>query len=227
MVNVLVVGAHPDDIELGLGATVALLARQGHQVAMLDLTNGEPTPKGDPATRMEEAARAARILGAAARVTLDLPNRELTDTVAARHKVAAVYRQLRPHLLFVQGEVDAHPDHIDGAKVMNKARFDAKLTKSAIPGEPWWIPRLLRYHASHLKLHVAPSFIMDVTDTFALKLEAVRAYQSQFAWQGREEWIVQRLTEQAAYFGGLIGTRFGEPVMCDEPVGLTGLRDLV
>ena len=68
---------------------------------------------------------------------------------------------------------------------------------------------------------------MDVSDTFALKLDAVRAYQSQFAWQDREEWIVQRLTEQAAYFGGLIGARYGEPVMCDEQIGLAGLRDLL
>jgi len=227
MVDVLVVGAHPDDIELGIGAAVARWAAAGYEVAMLDLTSGEPTPFGDPETRAKEAAEAARILGVKTRVTLDLPNRTLTDNPESRRKVAEVYRRLRPEMLFVQGEVDAHPDHIEGSSLSQKARFDAKLTKTDMAGEPWYAKKLFFYLASHLRLNVKPSFILDVTDTFEKKLEAVHAYKSQFAASGKEEWIIERLRARASYYGALIGVEYGEPVMCHEEIGLRDLRDII
>jgi len=226
MADVLIVGAHPDDIELGFGASAALMAAQGHDVAFLDLTNGEPTPFGDPATRMREAAEAAAVLGIRQRITLDLPNRELTDTIEARHKIAAVYRSLRPRLLFIQKGPDAHPDHIDGSMAALKARFDAKLTKSKIPGEPFYPARVFGYLASHLRLHVKPAFILNVSSTFAMKLAAVKIYKSQFAASGREEMMLKRVEEMGAYYGRLIGAAYGEPVFCDEEIGLSDIRDL-
>jgi bacillithiol biosynthesis deacetylase BshB1 len=226
MVDVLIVGAHPDDIELGFGASAALLAQKGHDVAFLDLTNGEPTPFGDPVTRMKEAAEAAQSLGIRQRITLDLPNRELVDTIEARHKVAEVYRRLRPRLLFIQKGPDAHPDHIDGSMVALKARFDAKLTKSKIPGQPFYPARMFMYLASHLRLHAKPAFILNVSDTFAKKLEAAQKYKSQFAAAGREEVMLKRVREIGAYYGGLIGAAYGEPVFCDEEIGLNDIRDL-
>src|SRR5262245_60946748 len=114
--NILVVGPHPDDQELGMGGTIARLAEQGHQVLLLDMTNGEPTPRGNPETRAKEAAAAARALSAPTnpvkRVLLDLPNRRVEHTIAARHKVAAVIRSHQPQVLFVPYGEDAHPDHL-------------------------------------------------------------------------------------------------------------------
>ncbi|MHC4976758.1 MAG: PIG-L family deacetylase, partial [Planctomycetota bacterium] len=89
MANILVVGPHPDDQELGMGGTIAALAKQGHDVLILDLTNGEPTPYGDPETRAGEAARACEVLGVERR-TLDMPNRFVEHTIEARHAVAGV-----------------------------------------------------------------------------------------------------------------------------------------
>lgn len=227
MLDVLIVGTHPDDIEMGFGGSAAKLAASGYEVAFLDLTNGEPTPFGDPDTRAREAAEAAALLGVKTRITLDLPNRELTDSIEARHKVAEVYRRLKPERLFIQGAQDAHPDHIAGAAVALKARFDAKLTKSEIAGEPWFPKKLFHYLASHLKLHPKPSFILDVSDTFEKKLAAVRAYKSQFEAAGREEWVTDMLRKMGAYYGHLIGTDYGEPVFCEEEIGLKDIRDIL
>jgi bacillithiol biosynthesis deacetylase BshB1 len=221
--NITIVGAHPDDIEMGFGASVSLFISKGHNVTMLDLTNGEPTPFGSPEKRAVELAEAAKILGIKNRITLDLKNRELVDDIASRHKVAAVYRQTRPDVLFVQGPVDAHPDHLAANSLAIKARFDAKLTKSTIPGEPWWPRKLFKYDASHLRLIQKPSFILDVSTNFEIKLEAIRAYKSQFHDAGREDEIIDRIRDKGAYFGGLIGAKYGEPVFCDAEIGLADI----
>jgi len=227
MADILVVGTHPDDIELGLGGSVAKWVDEGLDVVMLDLTNGEPTPKGDSETRAKEAARSAEILGVKQRITLDLPNRVLEDTVEARRKVAEVYRTIRPEMVFLHGEVDAHPDHIEGFQTAHKARFHSKLTKTDMAGEPWWPKKEFIYLASHLNLIISPAFIMDVSATFDKKIETVKTYRSQFAANGTEEFMIDKLTTIAKYYGGLVGAKYGEPVMMKEPLGLKSLRDIV
>ena len=227
MVDLLIVGTHPDDIELGFGGAVALFVDAGLSVAMLDLTNGEPTPFGDPETRADEAAKAASILGVKTRITLDLPNRELIDNVASRRKVAEVYRELKPDLIFIQTEKDAHPDHIEGQSIALKARFDAKLTKTDMKGDPWYAKRVFRYFSSHLPQVIEPRFILDVTKTLEKKIEVIKAYRSQFSAAGREEMIIEKITTRGRYYGNLIGVRYGEPVMSEEPLGLTGIGDII
>lgn len=227
MADILAVGTHPDDIELGLGGSVAKWVAEGLSVVLLDLTNGEPTPFGDPATRANEARKAAKILGVAERITLDLPNRVLEDSVMARRKVAEVYRQIRPRMVFIHGENDSHPDHIAGFQIAHKARFDAKLTKTDMRGEPYYPPRMFMFRCSHLRVMPDPAFIIDVTATFDKKIEAFRAYESQFKAAGREEEIVEKVTTMASYFGSLINVKYGEPIMVKEPLGLSSLRDVV
>ena len=227
MADILAVGTHPDDIEIGLGGSVAKWVGEGLSVVILDLTNGEPTPFGDPVTRANEARKAAGILGVTERITLDLPNRVLEDSVMARRKVAEVYRQVRPRMVFIHGERDSHPDHMAGFHIANKARFDAKLTKTDMRGEPYYPPRMFMFHGSHLKHFPDPAFIMDITATFDKKIEAILAYESQFKAGGREGFIIERLTAMAAYFGGLINVKYGEPIMVKEPLGLSSLRDVI
>ncbi len=117
-----------------MGATVAGMVRLGMRVAIVDLTNGEPTPYGTPETRAAESAEAARVLGAERR-TLALPNRYLFDTVEARTMVAEVLRELRPRLLFAPYPTDAHPDHIAASAIAVAARFYAKFTKTDMSGD--------------------------------------------------------------------------------------------
>src|SRR4051794_28783009 len=100
MASILIIGPHPDDQELGMGGTIALLASQGHRVHLVDMTNGEPTPLGSPEVRAKEAAAAAKVLGVE-RTLLGLPNRTVVHDVASRHKLAAVIRQHAPEWMFV------------------------------------------------------------------------------------------------------------------------------
>ena len=224
--NILVAGPHPDDQELGMGGTIALLASQGHRVLLLDLTDGEPTPHGDRATRAREAAEAARILGAE-RITLDLPNRELVHSLEARRKVASVIRTFRADVLFVPHPEDAHPDHVAGTRIVEDARFDAKLTKTDMPGEPCHPKWLFHYWATHLRTVPQPSFLVDTSAFAARKREAVLAYRSQFVVNERNRGVPDWLDAAGRYFGSRIGAAAAEPFFAREPIALTGLQSLL
>lgn len=222
MVDILAVGTHPDDIELGMGATLTALIRQGKNVAALDLTSGEPTPHGTPELRRAETARSSEILGLSQRLNLGLPNRWLRDTEEGRVAIAEVYRQLRPKVLLLPYWEDAHPDHVAASGMAEAARFIAKYTKTDMKGEPYYVPRVFFYFCIHLKKLITPSFVFDVSGTLELKLEAVAAYHSQFYAGGKERGddLIARLRAQAGYFGGLINARYGEPFYAREELGV-------
>lgn len=217
---VLCVGAHPDDVEIGMGGTVASLVRRGLSVHLLDLTNGEPTPQGSPEIRAKEAAEAARILGVSSRTTLTLPNRYLVDDIAARKLIAAEFRRLVPTYIFAPYWEDAHPDHVAASQLVQAARFYAKLTKSDIPGEPCFPRRVLYYFPVHIRLRVAPSFLFDISADLATKAQAMRAYHSQFEAAGKTAFIESILNENR-YWGFQAGTEAAEPIYQPELPVLT------
>lgn len=241
--NILVIGPHPDDQELGMGGTIARLAEQGHDVLLLDMTNGEPTPYGDPETRAKEAADAARILSPdparfpdarpVRRVLLDLPNRRVEHTIEARHKVAGVIRAHAADIMFVPYPEDAHPDHRAVTRIAEDARFDAKLTKLDMPtpdgldpGEPRYPKWLFYYYCTHLRWVADPSFIVDATGYVDRKIESIRAYHTQFVLPEKNRKVVDWIEAAAVYFGSRIGTGAGEPFFTKEPLGLDSLAGL-
>jgi bacillithiol biosynthesis deacetylase BshB1 len=169
MAELLVIGAHPDDAEIGMGGAIAAFVQQGHGVVILDLTNGEPTPMGSPEQRRAESEAAARVLGVKRRITLPLPNRYLMDTVENRAAVAEVIREVRPEIVFLPYGVDAHPDHVAAERLGEAARFYAKLTKTEMRGDPHYPGRILHFFCTHYRLHVAPAFILDITDQIAVQ----------------------------------------------------------
>jgi bacillithiol biosynthesis deacetylase BshB1 len=224
MARFLVVGPHPDDQELGMGGTIALLAKQGHYVHVLDMTNGEPTPRGDPATRAKEAAAAAQVLGVE-RSLLGLKNREVVHNLESRHKLAAVIRVHKPDVLFLPYPTDAHPDHVAVTRIGEDARFDAKLTKSSIPGEPHHPKRIIYYFCTHLRMSFQPTFCVDISGTVDQKMKAVHCYESQGL--GAEGGLGEMVKTLTAYFGGRIGAAHAEPFYSHEVIGLNGLDQLV
>ncbi|GAI70831.1 unnamed protein product, partial [marine sediment metagenome] len=123
MPNILAIGPHPDDVELGMGGSILKFTEAGHQVTIVDLTDGEPTPHGDPETRKKESVKSSRILGIDERITLDFPNRYLQDEVEARQELAEIIRKIQPDILFTPYWIDAHPDHIATSKICDAARF--------------------------------------------------------------------------------------------------------
>lgn len=229
MLDALVVAPHPDDAELGMGGTIVRLIEQGLAVGILDLTDGEPTPFGDPETRARETARATRILGIPWRENLGLPNRSLEPTLKARARLAAVFRKVRPRWIFAPYWVDAHPDHTAATELVEAARFWSKLTKTEMPGEPHYPQRILYYFCIHLRLIPQPAFVVDISDQWDRKLEAIRCYESQFS-KGRPQQpptFLDRWCDMASAWGLVIGTRYGEPFASREPIGLAGLRELI
>ncbi len=227
MLDVVCIGAHPDDVELGMGGTVAAMVRNGLRVGIVDLTNGEPTPHGDAATRAREAKRAAGILGVERR-TLDLPNRYLMDGIEARCALAAVVREWRPSVVFAPYPVDAHPDHVAAASLAMAARFYAKLTKTDLPGQPHHPRALFSYVAIHLPLHIKPAFVhaLEPSDV-ERKLEAIRAYRSQFIDNPANAHVLDEVARSLAYWGSRIGGTAGEPFVSLTEIGIRAITDLV
>jgi bacillithiol biosynthesis deacetylase BshB1 len=221
------IGAHPDDVEIGMGATVATMVAHGLEVVLVDLTDGEPTPRGTHEKRMEEAAASAAALGVSRRITLPLVNRELADTVEARTMLAELVREHRPTLLFAPYPVDAHPDHIAASAIVEAARFYSKFVKTAMSGQPHYPPHVYHYFAVHLRLMAKPSFIMDVTDQMPTKAAALACYESQFGADSANTHVLDWVTGQAAVWGSLIGTGGGEPFFSREEIGIRDIRDLV
>ena len=215
MAEFLVFAPHPDDAELGMGATIAELIRSGRQVAVVDMTDGEPTPFGSPETRRRETAAASAALGLKHRRQLSLVNRRITHDMKSRHLLAAVIREFRPRVLFLPYSPDAHPDHVAATRLIEDARFDAKLTQTDIPGQPHYPEKLIYYFCTHLRLHADVSFVLDVSDSYARKTAALEAYESQFyAGRGPEAGSVPEMIRlRDRYFGSRIGTAFGEPFL--------------
>ena len=229
MLDVLVVSPHPDDAELGMGGAILKLRAEGRSVGILDLTNGEPTPHGSPQIRERETAAATAILGLDWRENLGLPNRSLEATLDARAKLATVFRRTRPRWIFAPYWIDAHPDHVAATQLIEAARFWSKLTKTEMPGEPHYPERIYYYFCVHLRLVPQPAFILDISDFWEKKLEALRCYHSQLIAGRPEEppTLLDRFRDQAAVWGWAIGSRYGEPFASREEVGLRGLRDLL
>jgi len=224
----LVIAPHPDDAELGAGGTILLLKAQGARVGILDLTDGEPTPHGSPEIRHRETEAASAVLDIDWRGNLGLPNRSLVADLEARRRLAGALRQLRPRYLFAPYEEDAHPDHVAATALVEAARFWAKLTKTDLPGEPHYPQRIFYYFSIHLRLHVHPSFVLDITPYHEAKMRALACYHSQFI-EGRPTTpptLLDDLRDRARYWGWTIGAIYGEPFVCREEIGLRSLRDL-
>jgi bacillithiol biosynthesis deacetylase BshB1 len=225
MASIVVVGPHPDDQELGMGGTIARLAKQGHTVHLIDMTNGEPTPFGSVETRAKEAAEAAKVLGVG-RSLLGLKNREVTHNLESRHRLAALYRVHRPNVIFVPFPIDAHPDHVAVTRIAEDARFDAKLTKTDIPGEPWYPKRIIYYFCTHLRMNFVPTFCIDVSAEIEQKMASLACYKSQFTQNNAGD-VPEMVRTVAGYFGTRIVTAYAEPFFTHEVLGLSGLDQLV
>lgn len=227
--DVLVIAPHPDDAELGMGGAIIKFLGEGIRVGVLDLTNGEPTPHGTPEIRRQETEAASQAMGLSWRENLGLPNRSLEPTLEARAKLAGVIRRTRPRWLFAPYWEDAHPDHIAATQLVEAARFWAKLTKSDLPHEPHHPERIYNYFCVHLRLAPPVSMILDITEQWERKAEAIACYQSQFVTGRPTEppTFLDRIRDEAAYWGKTIGTKYGEPFTAREPLAMTSFRDLI
>mgnify|MGYP002402569421 CR=1 FL=1 len=219
-----------------MGGTIARLADQGHSILILDMTDGSPTPIGDRDTRLGEARAALAALQPDApkpqitRTLLDLPNRRVQHSIENRHLVAGQIRAHQATIVFCPHPLDAHPDHIATTRIVEDARFDAKLTRQPMPGDlgkpPLYPKWLIYYYCTHLRRVPDPAFIMDISGYEAKRRAAIGAYRTQFEMNPAAKGLLERLDAGVTFMGSRIGTAAAEPFFTLEPLGLRGLGDL-
>ena len=223
-VKTMIIAAHPDDAEMGMGGTIVKMIESGWEVVIVDLTDGEPTPFGTKEIRQKETETANKILGIRKRICLDMPNRYLTASLDNRLKLAEIIRIYQPDILFGHVAQDYHPDHIEAAKLVEGARFEAKFHKTDMKGEPWWVPKLYNYFSIHRMSYDRPSFVIDITDQWEIKYKSIKAYQSQVKNNSfNNSSMLERVEVICRYFGQCIDTKYGEPFISSEILSITNL----
>jgi N-acetylglucosamine malate deacetylase 1 len=227
--DLLAVGAHPDDVEIACGGTLARLARKGYQVGIVDLTDGEPTPRSPgPDVRLEEARRAGEILGVRVRENLNLPNRRLFDSFEARVALAKAFRRYRPKVVVGFGgkTVLASPDHYQAMLITDAAVFYSRLTKwdEHFDGLP--VHTITNQLSFPIALHglelpeASGLIITDIGSTLQVKLDAIRAYETQF---GTRAGVFTAVETMNRYHGLTAGFEAGELFLTYRSVGVDDL----
>ena len=215
-------GAHPDDIEICCGGTVALSVRNGHDVALLDLTAGELGSNGTVAERQAEAEASARVLGVAERHNALLPDGAVSAADAVQLRTAVEWiRRLRPEILLIPPELCRHPDHGQAHLLMRDASFKAGLRRFPADGAPFR-PRALYQYAE--RFHFEPSFLVAIDEFGDLKRAALLAYSSQFERRdGQTETLINHpnflagIEARDRYWGEKAGCLYAEPFRSAQP----------
>jgi bacillithiol biosynthesis deacetylase BshB1 len=222
--DLLVFGPHPDDLEIGMGATIALHARRGDRVGLVDLTRGELGSNGTPDERVAEAAEASTVLGAVLRLNLALPDGGLSvDDEAQVEAVVRCVRAHRPRAIAIPYWDDRHPDHGNASRLLRGAIFRAGLRRVVSSDEPWRPEWVCHYFINDA---VTPSFVVDVTDVYAIKQRALACHRTQFMPAGdaaaatrlTSPLFSQLIESRDAQFGALAGVRYAEGFVVREPV---------
>ena len=229
--DVIAVGAHPDDVEIACGGTLARLVRQGYRVGIVDLTDGEPTPGSPgPEVRLAEAQKAAKTLGVQVRVLLDLPNRRLFDSFEARVALAKVFRRYRPRLVLGFGEKTplASPDHFQAMQITDAGIFYSRLTKwdQHFDGLPvhtiaGYLYYTLAFSAVNQMPGAAHHLVVDISESLDTKLAAIRCYQTQFP--PAKAHIFERVKAAALQQGMAAGYTAGETFASTRALGTRNL----
>ncbi len=234
--DILAIGAHPDDIELSCAATVAKLVKEGRKVAILDLTQGELGTRGSKAIRRREAENSARILGVEFRDNLKLPDGDIECSRKNAIKVMEAIRSHQPSILLFPHSLERHPDHEHAYRLCKEAWFLAGLEKilTRVNGKKQEPFRPKKYFHYMQKYEFVPSFIVDVSDVYDIKTKALSAFESQFYNPHSKEretrlsskLFLESIRARDMYHGSLIDAAFGEPFYSIEPLGLRSFFDL-
>jgi bacillithiol biosynthesis deacetylase BshB1 len=231
-IDLLAVAAHRDDVELTCGGTLAKAARAGRRTGILDLTRGEMGTRGSADLRAAEAEAAAKVLGVSVRETLGLPDAGIVNEPSTREALARVIRRLRPKIVIAPALEGRHPDHRVAAQLVRDACFVAGLAKVA-PELPKHRPLKVLHCLAYRQDYVRPTFVVDVSEVFEQKMEAIRCFHSQFdgVIQAGEvypngEPLEDVVRHYSAYYGTLIRRPHGEPFFTTEMVLVDDVLDL-
>jgi bacillithiol biosynthesis deacetylase BshB1 len=214
-IEVLAIGAHPDDVELFAGGTLAKMAALGHSTGIVDMTRGELGSRGTPAQRAREAKQAAAILGVKVRENLGFPDGQVQASPQARLRVIRVLRKYRPVVVLTHHWDDRHPDHVNTSRLVREAAHHAGLAKIETRQERFRPTAILYFKLPARKL---PSLVVDVSDYREQRIQAIQSYRSQlFDPDSREPAtylsqpdFLTHVENIHAFYGTLVGRRTGE-----------------
>lgn len=221
-VDYLFFAAHADDLELSCGGTIAKFVKEGRRVGMVDLTRGEMGTRGTPQTRKREATAAARVLGAAFREQLDFGDGNLRTGRDEELQIVEILRRTRPRVVIAPWPDERHPDHARTGRVVTEASFYSGL-RALEPGVPAHRPQVVAYYMQNYVLH--PTFVVDVSAHWKIKMRAVAAYKSQFHDPKSKEpqtfisskRFLDMIDGRGRHFGALIGVDYGEAYITKQP----------
>ncbi len=232
--DVLAIGAHPDDVDLSCGGTVIKMVRQGKSVGVLDITRGELGTRGTADIRAQEANDAAVILGAKVRDNLGIPDGNIESTMENKLRLVAAIRRYRPDVILFPYWKDRHPDHERAYTLCRESWFLAGLEKVAtedgsVDQKPWR-PRAYYHYMQWYEF--PPTFIVDISEEFDRRMECVRAFRSQFYDPSSSEpetvlstpEFLQMLKTRMSYYGDKIGVRYGEPFYSPQPIKIDDIH---
>ena len=227
-IDLLVFGPHPDDLEIGLGGTIARHTADGHVVGLCDLTEGEMSSNGTVAERRDEAAAAARVLGAAWRENLRWPDGDIAPTPEMVRSAVDLIRRHRPRTIAIPYWDDRHPDHVAASHVLRLAAYKSRLRRYETGAESW-SPEWICYY--FINDSVTPSFVVDVSAHYERKREALACHRTQFQPDGggavatrlSAPTFRQLIESRDAQFGALAGVAYAEGIVVREPVQRAGI----
>jgi bacillithiol biosynthesis deacetylase BshB1 len=229
--DILVLAAHPDDAELGCGGTILKHVAIGHKVGVVDFTRGELGTRGTPETRIKEAADSAKILGLSVRENLGLPDGFFVNTKEHQLEVVKAIRKYQPDIVLANARYDRHPDHGRGSDLAFEACFLSGLAKVSTDQAPWRPKVMYHYIQSQF---LTPDFVVDVSDFWEKKIEAIRAFRTQFHDPNSKEpdtfisspAFMKLLESRGHEFGHGIGVKYGEGYTVRRYIGVNSLTDL-
>lgn len=224
--DLVAIGAHPDDVELTCGGTLIMAAAQGYRTGIIDLTDGETGTHGSQTIRVQEAEAAAGVMGVAVRLSAGLPDAGLHNTDATRRTVVELLRDLAPTVVILPFPIGRHPDHRVASELSRDASYLAGLKNYPADGEPHR-PEKILYTLAYREDPIKPTFVVDISAVFERKLEAIRAYASQFEGKNAAGEIFpaggdiyQNVEMHCARYGSLIRRHYGEPFLTHETMAI-------
>ncbi len=235
--DILAFGAHPDDVELGCGGTIAKEISLGKKVGIIDLTRGELGTRGSVEIRNQEAADSAKILGVSVRENLDMRDCFFVNDESHQLKIIEMIRKYKPEIVLCNAIDDRHIDHGKGSKLVSDACFLSGLLKieTELNGQKQqaWRPKLV-YHYIQWK-NITPDFVVDITGFNEKRVEAILAYSSQFYNPNSNEPetliasknFLESLNYRAQDLGRLIGTDYAEGFTVERYLAVNSLGDLM
>lgn len=235
--DILAIGVHPDDVELGCSGTILKSVKQGKKVGVVDLTRGELGTRGTPEQRLIEATDAAKILGLSARENLELKDGFFLHDESSIKKIITAIRKYQPEIVLCNAMEDRHPDHGRSAKLVSDACFLSGLRKieTAIEGkeQEHWRPKYIFHYIQDRFL--SPNFIFDISDEMDEKIASILAYRSQFfnpEWDEPQTYIsspefLETVKARALMLGKRIGVKYAEGYLTEKVIGITTFDSLI